>query len=128
MQQPLKKIKFFDKICFTSPNKVDVLIFDAVGSEVLIKYVLYDINYSVFYNRHEMFYISPSIIFRIIINLIFEAISDIHKVISEFYSAHTTKPVDHINDSVLSGKLDISTDKKIEPKKQNNCIPSKQDV
>jgi surface carbohydrate biosynthesis protein len=57
-------IHLLQSIKLSNPEKCDVLIYDREGSDVLIKTILHDIDYSILSTRFEDIHITPRILFR----------------------------------------------------------------
>lgn len=57
----------FQKITFTSPKKSDVLIFDAEGSDFLLKHVIYEMDHTILPVRGEKYHLTPAIIIQFLL-------------------------------------------------------------
>jgi surface carbohydrate biosynthesis protein len=62
-------IHLLRSVTFSNPEKCDILIYDAEGSDVLIKTILYDTKYFILSTRFEKIHISPKILFKFFIKI-----------------------------------------------------------
>jgi len=62
-------IKFIKTFHFGNPKKADIVIFDKVSGDVIIKTILQDMPYVILPAHGEFIYISPQILFSYIINI-----------------------------------------------------------
>ena len=60
----MENISLFSRFHFSHPKKTKIVIFDKIGSEVLIKTILHDKSYTLLPGRGEEFYITIQIFFR----------------------------------------------------------------
>lgn len=87
-------------ITIQSPNKSSVLIYDNYNSEVIKKYVLADLNYSILYTRREKIFLSPNIIFRMV-KRIFTGTLFGGSFVSKLYRAYLISYIEYIDPKVV---------------------------
>lgn len=92
-------------ITIQSPNKSSVLIYDNENSEVIKKYVLADLSYSILYTRWEKIFLSPNIIFRMV-ERIFTGSLFGGSFVSKLYRAYLISYIEYVDPKVVITIID----------------------
>ena len=92
-------------ITIQSPNKSRVLIYDNENSEVIKKYVLADLSYSILYTRREKIFLPPNIIFRMV-KRIFTGSLFGGSFVSKLYRAYLISYIEYVDPKVVITIID----------------------
>lgn len=109
MAQPNPSINMiFDvlrNISLKSPKKSRILIYDDINSEVLKKYVVYDLDYSILYARQEKYLISPSIAAKLVKYLVSIKLFE-GNFVSKLYRAYLLSYIEYVDPKVVITTID----------------------
>lgn len=92
-------------ITIQSPNKSSVLIYDNENSEVIKKYVLADLSYSILYTRREKIFLSPNIIYNMVKRL-FSGTLFGGSFLSKLYRAYLISYIEYVDPKVVITMID----------------------
>lgn len=93
------------KISLKSPKKSSVLIYDDTNSEVIKKYVLDDIDYSILYTRMEKCLLSPSIVVKMLKKLSNGSLFG-GSFFSKIYRAYLISYIEYVDPKVVITTID----------------------
>lgn len=98
-------LKILRNISIKSPKKSEVIIYDNAGSEVIKKYILTDLNYTILYTRLEKFYLSPNIILKIAKNICTRKLLG-GGFFSKLYRAYLISCIEYVNPKIVITTID----------------------